>query len=215
MKANIRLEDDELVALLEDEREIKHLDAKVLAELLWEQGVNAEDVQAVDWHTHATNAPTSGQKIAIYSRLRELMSASCDSEIQAGRDRTIRKLLDMPIWVSRGELSLSLSEQGKNVDQIDLWLGQGRIFAVEYNDVQMFAKFQFDEMHSPRPVIKEILNLLKSKDAWAIASWLCYPNSWITRLQGDIHTAIAPIRALDDEDAVISAARNELGTYFA
>jgi hypothetical protein len=215
MKATIRLDDNELVALFEDNREIKHLDAKVLADLLWAHGITADDVHAVDWRSDATIAPTSGQKIAIFSRLRKLDSALCEEQIQAGRDRTIKELLDMPIWVSRAELSLSASEQGKKADRIDLWLDQGRIFAVEYDDVQMFAKFQFDEMHSPRPVIKEILNLFKSKDAWAIASWFCYPNSWITRLQGDIHTAIPPIRALDDEDAVISAARNELGTYFA
>jgi len=72
MKAKIRLANEMLVAELDDFRQLVHEDAIELAELLWKNGVAASDVTTVDWHQDAQAAPTGGQKVAIYSRLRVL-----------------------------------------------------------------------------------------------------------------------------------------------
>ena len=76
MKANIRFANGELIAEIDDQRQLKHADALALAELLWANGIGASEVSTVDWHTDATSAPTSGQKIAIYSRLRAYENAA-------------------------------------------------------------------------------------------------------------------------------------------
>jgi hypothetical protein len=76
MKANIRFADGELVAQLDDQRQLKHADAATLAEQLWAYGITASEVSMVDWHTDVGSAPTSGQKIAIYSRLRAYENAA-------------------------------------------------------------------------------------------------------------------------------------------
>jgi hypothetical protein len=214
MKATVRLVNEELVALLEDGRELRNCDAEALAWSLWTNDVRASSLEAVDWHTDVTSAPTSGQKIAIFSHLRKCEN-SCEEQIQEGRERTISKLLAMPIWLSRSDFALLKRQQGECTEQIDQWIKERKIFAVENDGVQLIAKFQFDDGYSPRPVIEKILPLLESKDHWAIASWFAFSNGWLSRHRTDAWEAVAPMSVLDDEEAVLRAARYELGTYCA
>jgi len=72
VNAKIFLVDDELVAELPGYERLSHPDAVSLADLLWKRGVKASEVQMLDWHEDADHAPTSGQKIAVYQRLRLL-----------------------------------------------------------------------------------------------------------------------------------------------
>lgn len=72
MNAKIFLDKDELVAELPDNVRLSHVDAVCLADLLWSKGVTVSDVIMVDWHEDANRSPLSGQKIAIYQRLRLL-----------------------------------------------------------------------------------------------------------------------------------------------
>ncbi|MYM96092.1 hypothetical protein [Duganella vulcania] len=216
MNALISLDGERLVARLDDGRELKHIDAEALANLLWQIGIRVADVKAVDWHVDFESAPTSGQKIAIYSRLRILEGAVHDDQYQSTRNRTIGKLLAMPVWISRQELSQSLHEQDGRESQIDLWLSERKIFAVDQSGYQLFAAFQFDDAHRPRCIVSEILAILDKDDAWAVASWFLFPNGWITRLQKGIEMPVPPADALDEEDAVKDSARKERqGTYFA
>ncbi|MHA4867250.1 hypothetical protein ACXZ1M_06070 [Duganella sp. PWIR1] len=216
MNALIRLNGEELVAHLDDERELKHIDAIALARLLWESGIRAAGVKAVDWHTDAESAPLAGQKIAIHSHLRMLEEASYNDQYQSARKRTVGKLLAMTAWISREELSQSLHKQLGDASAIDLWVSERKIFAVEQFQGQLFAAFQFDDAYRPRHIISEILDILGKDDAWAIASWFLFPNGWISRMQDGVETAVAPANALDDENTVRDAALKERqGTYFA
>lgn len=216
MNALISLDGEGLVARLDDGREVKHMDAEELANLLWQIGIRVADVKAVDWHADVEIAPTSGQKIAIYSRLRLLEEGAHDNQYQSARNLTIAKLLAMPVWISRQELSQSLHEQKGSESQIDLWLSERKIFAVDQSRSQLFAAFQFDDARRPRGIVSEILAILDKEDEWAVASWFLFPNAWITRLQNGIETPVPPADLLDDEDAVRDAARKERqGTYFA
>lgn len=73
MNAKIFLDDDDqLVAELSGEERLSHADAICLADLLWSRGVTASEVEMLDWHQDADRAPRSGQKIAVYQRLRLL-----------------------------------------------------------------------------------------------------------------------------------------------
>ncbi len=70
MKAKIRLQDNLLVAELDDGERLEHADAIELAEMLWAHNVTSGEITAVDWHMDPVGAPLSGQKIAIHSLLR-------------------------------------------------------------------------------------------------------------------------------------------------
>lgn len=72
MNAKIFLDDDQLVAELPGEERVAHADAVCLADILWARGVTVSEVEMLDWHEDADRAPTSGQKIAVYQRLRLL-----------------------------------------------------------------------------------------------------------------------------------------------
>lgn len=216
MNALIILDGEDLVARLDDGRELKHIDAEALANLLWQIGIRVADVKAVDWHADAESAPTSGQKIAIYSHLRMLEEASHDDHSESARNRTIEKLMAMPVWISRQELSQLLHEQEGSESQIDLWLSERKIFAVCTSGSQLFAAFQFNDARRPCGIVSELLAILDKEDEWAVASWFLFPNGWITRLQNGVVTPVRPSDVLDDGDAVKDAARKERqGTHFA
>lgn len=139
-----------------------------------------------------------------------------EAEIEAARNITVQRLQVMPIWLSRTELTRSILERNGNVEQVDLWITQRKIFAVEHHGVQHFAKFQFSDTYEPREVIAEILDIFDSKDVWALTAWFVFPNGWIPTLDSGAERSAAPMQALDNEDAVLQAARNEkMGTSFA
>lgn len=69
MKAKIFLDGDLLVAELDGLR-LCHADAVGLADMLWTHRVTSSEVSMIDWHQDADLAPLSGQRIAIYQRLR-------------------------------------------------------------------------------------------------------------------------------------------------
>lgn len=70
MKARIQLSEDLLIADLENGARLQHADAIQLANLLWANQVTSSEVSMVDWHESSDRAPLSGQRIAIYQRLR-------------------------------------------------------------------------------------------------------------------------------------------------
>jgi len=70
VRAKIFLDGDFLVGELDDGHRLSHADAESLADLLWTHGVTSAQVLMIDWHQDAARAPMSGQRIAIYQRLR-------------------------------------------------------------------------------------------------------------------------------------------------
>ena len=70
MRATIYLANDILVAEREDGLRLSHVDALQLADLLWANDVTWSEVFMIDWHENAERAPLSGQKVAVYQRLR-------------------------------------------------------------------------------------------------------------------------------------------------
>ncbi len=57
------------MAALPDGRQLRHTDADELAKLLLADGVSADDVRMADWR-EGESTPSSGQKLAIWSRMR-------------------------------------------------------------------------------------------------------------------------------------------------
>jgi len=82
------------------------------------------------------------------------------------------------------------------------WLKSRMIFAVRHKGGELVPAFQFDGDGRPRPIIREVLNLLPSQlSPWQVAFWFASANSWLGGL--------APCEALDSPKRVIEAARME------
>lgn len=69
MIAKIRLRDDLLIADISDGTQLVNCDAMILANMLWDIGITADDVSAID---HDFKVPMTGHMIAIFSCLRRL-----------------------------------------------------------------------------------------------------------------------------------------------
>lgn len=83
------------------------------------------------------------------------------------------------------------------------WKKAGRIFSLAWKDGDLYPAFQFAD-GQPRPVFQRLLAVLAGKRTpWQIAFWLTSSNSWLD--------GAAPVERLDDEEAVIAAAENEVG----
>lgn len=96
------------------------------------------------------------------------------------------------------------------------WERYGRVFSVPYNGKDYYARYQFDSLYQPLPVIKDILEAYGAyEDVWSVAAWFHFPNSWITVEGSDGAIPISPKDALHRCREVINAACNRTGTYLA
>ncbi|TCK32859.1 hypothetical protein B0G84_8765 [Paraburkholderia sp. BL8N3] len=95
------------------------------------------------------------------------------------------------------------------------WKRRGRVYSVTYDGKEYFARYQFDALCQPLPIIKEVLNAIgEVADSWKLAAWFHYPNGWIADAK-DGSRPVAPKDALDRRDDVLAAARRMKGSYEA
>jgi hypothetical protein len=96
------------------------------------------------------------------------------------------------------------------------WQRCGRVFGVSYEGKEYFARYQFDSLYQPLPVIKDILEAYGAyEDAWSVAAWFHFPNGWITEQKSDGAIPVSPKDALNRCEEVINAARSHKGSYVA
>ncbi|MDR7299504.1 hypothetical protein J2X16_004874 [Pelomonas aquatica] len=88
------------------------------------------------------------------------------------------------------------------------WKRRGRVFSVNYGGREYFARYQFDALCQPLPLIKDLLKAIgEVADTWVVASWFNFPNGWLD--------GAAPRHSLDQDAAVMAAAERRQGTYEA
>jgi hypothetical protein len=121
---------------------------------------------------------------------------------QAYQRKTRKQIFNGSTWESRPNVKSQ---------QFLQWVADGKIFGVEHDGSQFYATYQFDENGLPLPIIKEILQILREHDAWAIAAWFHFPNPWIAKNA----IPIAPSAVLGWHDEILRAARCRTGTYVA
>ena len=81
------------------------------------------------------------------------------------------------------------------------WKKTGHIFSVQHRGKEYFPAFQFREGR-PHPTVKKALAALPSRlSPWQRAFWFVSTNGWLSDR--------APADALDDPDAVVTAAERE------
>jgi hypothetical protein len=169
---------------------------------------------------------TTGQArmLAQADQLAELVSGLTEPDLglieeRIQRLKTIQQMLDEEEWLTAEMLNRLQPEPPSNKSHpASDWKRRGRVFSVNLGGKEYFARYQFDALYQPLPIIKEILKAFGPvADAWKIAAWFHFPNGWIAEpgADGDSPRAVAPKDALDRRDDVLDALREGRGSYSA
>ena len=130
---------------------------------------------------------------------------------------TVRTVVEEGDWLTAEEINkLQRKPSLKTSLPASDWKRRGRIFSVSYDGKEYYARYQFDAMYQPLPIISEILKGFgEYADAWSLATWFHFPNGWIVKDVGGAAIPVAPKDALDRARDVVRAAQNQKGTYVA
>ncbi len=148
----------------------------------------------------------------IATGLLEPSSELMEDRVQ--RMRTLRQVFAEGDWLTSEQLN-SLQEappKSKSQPASD-WKRRGRVYSVSRGGREYFARYQFDAMYEPLPVMREVLEAFGDvADPWVLAAWFHYPSAWIAGGDGG---ALAPKDALDRRDDVVRAALKRRTSYVA
>ncbi len=120
------------------------------------------------------------------------------------RSRTIQTVFSQGEWFSK-----------ETVSQASDWKRDGRIFSVIFNEKEYFPRYQFDALHQPLPVIKDILQAFGPVDPWKIATWFHFPNGWIVEPGPEGPKPVAPKDAFDQREELLKAVQKWHDSYTA
>lgn len=125
------------------------------------------------------------------------------------RAAVIRHLITKGSWLTAADIARQGKySQSNPAEPANRWKREGKVFAVNFKDQDLFAAYQFDESMKPRGVVAEVLRLFKNKrDPWKIAGWFASVNGWLRGKR--------PQDCLDDPERVIESARQEIAGFEA
>lgn len=160
-----------------------------------------------------------GDVIARADRLAELATGLVEPateliEDRVQRMRTLQEVFSAGDWLTSDQLHALQAEPPKSKSQpASDWKRRGRIFGVGRGGREYFARYQFDAMYEPLPVIRDVLKAFGDvADPWVLAAWFHYPNAWIAGPDGG---PVAPKDALDRRDDLVRAAQRRRDSYVA
>jgi hypothetical protein len=133
------------------------------------------------------------------------------------RLETIRKMFREGEWLTSEMLNRLQPEPPANKSHpASDWKRRGRIFSVSFGGKEYFARYQFDVLYQPLPIIRDILKAFGPvADSWKIAAWFHFPNGWIAKTGPHGPHPIAPKDALDRQRDVLSALERSQESYEA
>jgi hypothetical protein len=160
-----------------------------------------------------------GEVIADADRLAEIATGLIEPSGELLQDRvhrmrTVRQVFAEGDWLNSEQLnSLQVTPPKSKSQPASDWKRRGRIYGVSHGGREYFARYQFDAMYEPLPVIRDVLDAFgEVADPWLLAAWFHYPNAWIVGADG---VPVAPKDALDRRDDIIRAARRRSNSYVA
>jgi hypothetical protein len=151
---------------------------------------------------------------------RQAESDCCPRDADAtllARSKTIKSILNEGEWLTAEQLhALQANPPAQKSKPASNWKRRGRIFGVNYDGQEYFARYQFDEAYQPLPVIQDVLRVFGDVvDTWEIAAWFNFPNGWISKPGTSGQEPQAPKDALDQRDALLRAVTARKGSYVA
>jgi hypothetical protein len=155
-------------------------------------------------------------------QLAELVSGLIEPDLglieeRMQRLKTIREMFDESEWLTAEMLNRLQPDPPPNKSHpASDWKRRDRIFSVNIKGKEYFARYQFDALYQPLPIIREILKAFGPvADSWKIAAWFHFPNGWIAEPGLDGPRPLAPKDALDRHDDVLNALVRRHGSYAA
>ena len=136
------------------------------------------------------------------------------------RMQTVQTVFSEGDWLTAEQLNALQPKPPPNKSHpASDWKRRGRIFGVNRNGREYFARYQFDSLYQPLPIIKDVLKAFGPvADPWVLAAWFHFPNGWIVRRvrrDGTDTETLAPKDALDRRDDVLNAASKRQGSFVA
>jgi hypothetical protein len=138
-------------------------------------------------------------------------------EERVHRMRTIQEVFAEGEWLTAEQLNaLQATPPANKAHPVADWKRRGRVFSVNYRGKEYFARYQFDALYQPLPIIKDILAAFGDvADTWTLAAWFHFPSPWLVRRDERGATNVAPKDVLDRRDEVVRAAAKRLSSYAA
>jgi hypothetical protein len=115
-------------------------------------------------------------------------------------------MCDIGALTSQGVATLSQSQAKNKAAYAHRLKAESKVFAVEFQGEQRYPAFQFDmETGKPKPIIKDILALLKDEwSSWQLALWFISVNGYLN--------GKTPLEVMDTEPvAVLETLGKEAG----
>lgn len=130
---------------------------------------------------------------------------------------TINRIIEDGEWLTAEEInSLQPNPPKSKGHPVGDWKRRGRVFSVPHPGGDLFARYQFDAMYQPLPVMKEVIAAFgEHSDPWTLAAWMHFPNSWLSTAGKDGIVPVAPKDCLDRRDDLLKALSNRIGSYVA
>jgi hypothetical protein len=176
-------------------------------------------VQAIEKALAVLVHAQQGEVIVRADHLAEIATGLLEPSSELLEDRvqrmhTLRQVFAEGDWLTSEQLNTLQAVPPKSKSQpASDWKRRGRIYGLSRGGREYFARYQFDAMYEPLPVVREILEAFgEVADPWVLAAWFHYPNAWIVGADG---APVAPKDAFDRRDDVVRAALRRRSSYVA
>ena len=176
-------------------------------------------VQAIEKALVVLVHARQGEVVAHADHLAEIATGLLEPsselmEDRVQRMRTLRQVFAQGDWLTSEQLNSLQDAPPKSKSQpASDWKRRGRVFSVSRSGREYFARYQFDAMYEPLPVMRDVLEAFGDvADPWVLAAWFHYPNAWVVGADGG---PVAPKDALDRRDDVVRAALKRRTSYVA
>lgn len=138
-------------------------------------------------------------------------------EERVHRMRTVQQVFTEGEWLTAEQLNaLQATPPANKAHPASDWKRRRRVFSVNYRGKEYFARYQFDALYQPLPIVKDTLAAFgEVADAWTLAAWFHFPSPWLVKRDERGATHIAPKDALDHGDEIVRAASRRLNSYAA
>lgn len=128
--------------------------------------------------------------------------AEARTALEADNARERARLLTEVTCLNSRQVAEFAGHQATNTSMTaSRWKQQRRVFSIPWNGNELYPAFQFRD-GQPHPHVANVLRELPTRlSPWQVAFWFTSSNGWLR--------GAAPADRLDDESAVVAAARRE------
>jgi hypothetical protein len=130
---------------------------------------------------------------------------------------TMNRIIEEGEWLRAEEINnLQANPPKSKGHPVGDWKRRGRVFSVPHSSGDLFARYQFDAMYQPLPIMKEVIAAFgEHSDPWTLAAWMHFPNSWLSTSGPNGVVPVAPKDCLDRREELLTALSNRNGSYVA